>query len=84
MEFKKLINVITAVVAVQPNQEKPLKIAMVVQSEPANYWLIKVSQIGCTEIKPFKGKKHIYSRKEHIILVVIYTYILVPGDYYVI
>lgn len=52
-----LINVITAVVAVQPNQEKPLKIAMVVQSEPADYWLIKVSQIGCNEIKPFKGRK---------------------------
>lgn len=47
----------TAVVAVKPNQEKPLKIAMIVQSEPAEYWLIKVSQIGCGEIKPFKGRK---------------------------
>lgn len=45
-----------AVVAVKPGQEKPLKIAVVVQSEPANYWLIKVSQIGCAEITPFKGK----------------------------
>jgi len=48
-----------AVVAVKPNQEKPLKIAMVVQSEPTDYWLIKVSQISCTEIKPFKGRKQL-------------------------
>ncbi|KAF0773703.1 vitamin K-dependent protein C-like [Aphis craccivora] len=44
----------STVVAVKPNQEKPLKIAMVVQSEPTEYWLIKVSQIGCAEIKPLK------------------------------
>ncbi|XP_025409085.1 inactive serine protease PAMR1-like isoform X2 [Sipha flava] len=44
----------STVVAVKPNQEKPLKIAIVVQSEPAEYWLIKVSQISCAEIKPFK------------------------------
>ncbi|CAH1722070.1 suppressor of tumorigenicity 14 protein homolog [Aphis gossypii] len=44
----------STVVAVKPNQEKPLKIAMVVQSEPTEYWLIKVSQIGCAEIKSLK------------------------------
>ncbi|KAL5239893.1 hypothetical protein ACI65C_007303, partial [Semiaphis heraclei] len=44
----------STVVAVKPNQEKPLKIAMVVQSEPTEYWLIKVSQIDCAEIKPLK------------------------------
>ncbi|XP_050421380.1 serine protease filzig-like [Adelges cooleyi] len=44
----------STVVAVKPNQVKPLKIALVVQSEPANFWLIKVSQIGCSEIQPFK------------------------------
>jgi len=43
---------------VKPNQEKPLKIAMVVQSEPTEYWLIKVSQIGCAEIKPLKGRNN--------------------------
>lgn len=47
----------SAVVAVKPNQEKPLKIAMVVQSKPADYWLIKVSQIACAEIKQFKGRE---------------------------
>ncbi|XP_015364540.1 PREDICTED: plasma kallikrein-like [Diuraphis noxia] len=44
----------STVVAVKPNQEKPLKIAMVVQSEPTEYWIIKISQIDCGEIKPLK------------------------------
>ncbi|VVC45643.1 CUB domain,Peptidase S1A, chymotrypsin family,Serine proteases, trypsin family, serine active [Cinara cedri] len=44
----------STVVAVEPNQAKPLKIALVVQSEPADRWSIKVSQIDCNEIKPFK------------------------------
>ncbi|XP_025201404.1 uncharacterized protein LOC112598950 [Melanaphis sacchari] len=44
----------STVVAVKPHQEKPLKIAMVVQKEPTDYWLIKVSQIDCGEIKPLK------------------------------
>lgn len=66
-----LFDFVAAVVAVSPSQEKPLKIAMVVQSEPADYWLIKVSQISCTETKPFKGRKQrIQSRKERIVFVV--------------
>lgn len=51
-----IYNFFPAVVAVKPNQEKPLKIAVIVQSEPTKYWLIKISQIGCTEIKRFKGR----------------------------
>lgn len=72
--FKILIT-FSAVVAVKPNQEKPLKIAIVVQSEPTEYWLIKVSQISCAEIKPFKGRKQhtIYNRNfsnDHIFVVI--------------
>ncbi|XP_050545408.1 phenoloxidase-activating factor 3-like isoform X2 [Daktulosphaira vitifoliae] len=44
----------STVVAVKPSQEKPLKIALIVQSEPTNFWLIKISQIGCSEIQQFK------------------------------
>lgn len=81
-----------AVVAVKPGQEKPLKIAVVVQSEPANYWLIKVSQIGCAEITPFKGKApRLFNVMGRQVFVVTHTYSsvyvctpyctpLVPGD----
>lgn len=44
-----------ATVAVNPKQDKPLKIALLIQNDGMYNWEIKMTQLTCSEINNFKG-----------------------------
>lgn len=44
-----------ATVAVKPKQDKPLKIALLIQNDVTFNWDIRVSQLSCNDVYKFKG-----------------------------
>ncbi|RZF47531.1 hypothetical protein LSTR_LSTR009067 [Laodelphax striatellus] len=58
----------TTIVAVDPEQSKPLKLAVVIQNENHYRWLIKLTQIPCQQIQRFNKTTKLRMRENEITL----------------
>lgn len=46
---------VSAIVAVEPDQVKPLKLALLIQNERPYHWFLKLTQLPCEALNSFKS-----------------------------